>query len=80
VALGLLNPIGSLGIVAAMLMAIVLVHWGRLWITENGTEYHLVLIASSLAVAIAGPGAFSLDAAFGIALPAPATLLVGLAS
>src|SRR5438034_6837554 len=30
-ALGLLNPIGSLGVIAAMLMAIALVHWGHLW-------------------------------------------------
>jgi len=29
-------------------------------------------------VAIGGPGAYSLDAALGVALPAPATLLVGL--
>jgi putative oxidoreductase len=77
-ATGLLNPLGSLGIVAAMLVAIVLVHWGHLWMTENGIEYHLVLIASALAVALAGPGAYSLDAALGIALPTPATLLVGL--
>ena len=77
-ALGLLSPLGSLGIIAAMLVAIVLVHWGRLWVTENGIEYQLVLIASALAVAMTGPGAYSLDAALGIALPAPATLLAGL--
>ena len=77
-ALGLLSPLGSLGIVAAMLVAIALVHSGRLWVIENGIEYDLVLIASALAVALAGPGAYSLDAAFGIALPEPATLLVGL--
>jgi putative oxidoreductase len=78
-ALGLLNPLGSLGIIAAMLMAVILVHWPRLWMTHNGIEYHLVLIAAALAVAIGGPGAYSLDAALGLALPAPATLLVGLA-
>ena len=78
-ALGLLDPLGSLGIIAAMLMAIILAHWGRFWNTENGVEYHLVLIAAALAVAIGGPGAYSLDAALGVALPAPASLLVGLA-
>jgi len=77
--LGLLGPLGSLGIIAAMLMAMILVHWPRFWNTDGGVEYHLVLIASALAVAIAGPGAYSLDAALGIALPAPATLLAGLA-
>ena len=78
-ALGLLNPLGSLGIIAAMLMAIILAHWPRFWMSENGIEYHLVLIAAALAVAIGGPGAYSLDAALGVALPAPATFLVGLA-
>ena len=78
-ALGLLDPLGSLGIIAAMLMAIILAHWGRFWNTDNGVEYHLVLIAAALAVAIGGPGAYSLDAALGVTLPAPASLLVGLA-
>ena len=77
-ALGLLSPLGSLGVIAPMLIAIILVHWGHLWAIENGIEYDLVLIASALAVALVGPGAYSLDAAFGIALPEPATLLIGL--
>ena len=77
-ALGLLDPLGSLGIIAAMLMAIILAHWGRFWNTENGVEYQLVLIGAALAVAIGGPGAYSLGAALGVALPAPATFLVGL--
>jgi putative oxidoreductase len=77
-ALGLLSPLGSLGIIAAMLLAIILVHWPRLWMTDNGVEYHLVLIAAVAAVALAGPGAYSLDAALGIALPVPSTFLVGL--
>ena len=77
-ALGLLNPLGSLAIVAAMLVAIILVHWPRVWNTENGSEYLVVLATAALAVAIAGPGAYSLDAALGLALPAPATLLIGL--
>jgi putative oxidoreductase len=77
-ALGLLSPLGSLGVIAAMLMAIILVHWGQLWASNNGIEYHLVLLAAVTAVALAGPGAYSLDAALGIALPAPASFLVGL--
>jgi putative oxidoreductase len=77
-ALGLLGPIGPLGIIAAMLMAVILVHWPRLWMTDNGIEYHLVLIAAALSVAIGGPGAYSLDAALGVTLPEPATLLIGL--
>lgn len=76
--LGLLDPLGSLAIIAAMLTAAFLAHWPRLWITDNGVEYNLVLIAAALTVAIAGPGAYSLDAALGLALPAPASLLIGL--
>jgi putative oxidoreductase len=78
-ALGLLDPLGSLGIIASMLMAIVLVHWPRFWVTDNGIEYSLVLITAAFVAAIGGPGSYSLDAALRISLPAPATLLVGLA-
>ena len=77
-ATGLLSPLGSLGIIAAMLMAVILVHWPRLWASDNGIEYQLVLLAAVTAVALAGPGAYSLDALLGIALPAPGTFLIGL--
>jgi putative oxidoreductase len=77
-ATGLLNPLGSLGIVAVMLMAVILAHWPRFWVTDNGIEYHLVLIAAAVAVALAGPGVYSLDAVLGIVLPAPAAFLGGL--
>ena len=77
-ALGLLNPLGSLGIIAAMLMAIILVHWPRLWVSDNGGEYQLVLMAVATAVALAGPGAYSLDPALGTALPTPVAFVIGL--
>jgi putative oxidoreductase len=77
-ALGLLNPLGSVGIIAAMLIAIILVHWPKFWAQDGGIEYMLVLIAASLAGALAGPGAWSLDAVLGISLPNPATLIVAL--
>ncbi len=77
-AAGLLSPLGSLGIIAAMLMAIILVHWPRLWATDNGSEYPLVLLTAAAAVGILGPGAYSLDAVLGIALPTLETFLVGL--
>jgi putative oxidoreductase len=75
-ALGLFTPIGVAGIFAAMLMAIVSVHWPKFWATEGGFEYPLVLLVSGLAIGIAGPGRFSLDSALGISLPAPSTLIV----
>lgn len=77
-AAGLLSPFGSLGIIAAMVMAAVLVHWPRVWVTDGGIEYPLVLVAAALAIGIAGPGGYSLDEAWNITLPAPATLIAGL--
>jgi putative oxidoreductase len=77
-ALGLLNPLGSLGVIAAMLVAIRLAHWGKLWAQKGGMEYPLSLLLGALASALLGPGAYSLDALFGISLPMPATLVGGL--
>src|SRR5256885_11374399 len=34
-ALGLLSPLGSLGVIAAMLTAIILVHWPKIWSSGN---------------------------------------------
>jgi putative oxidoreductase len=77
-ALGLLTPLGSLGIMASMLMATIKVHWANgLWVDNGGMELPLTNIAAVIAVALTGPGRLSLDAALGIALPAPATLILG---
>jgi putative oxidoreductase len=78
-ALGLLNPLGSLGIIAAMLVAIVKVHWSKgVWNSAGGYEFPLTNLAAALALALTGPGAYSLDHALNIALPQPLTLLAGL--
>ena len=78
-ALGLLNPIGSLAIIAAMLTAIIKVHWGKgLFVSNGGSELPLANIAVAFGVALGGPGAYSLDALLGIALPEPITLMAGL--
>ena len=79
-ALGLLSPIGSLGIIAAMLTAIVKVHWKNgFWSTKHGFEYPLINLTAALALALTGPGTLSLDHALGINFPEPAVLLIGLA-
>ncbi|HVC33292.1 MAG TPA: DoxX family protein [Chloroflexota bacterium] len=75
--LGLLSPLGSLGIIAAMLMASVLAHWGKLWASNRGMEFPLSNLAIAVAVGLIGPGSYSLDAALGIALPEPLSIEVG---
>src|SRR5690348_10103590 len=77
-AVGLLTPLPSLAIAAAMLVAIALVHWPRgLWAAKGGYEFNLSIIAAIATIALAGPGAYSLDALLGIHLPEPWTLIVG---
>ena len=78
-ALGFLNPLGSLGICAAMLMAIVKVHWSHgIWATKGGIEFPLTNLVAALAIALVGPGIYSADAMLGLALPEPAALAGGL--
>jgi putative oxidoreductase len=80
-ALGLLSPLGSIAIAAAMLTAIVAFHWPKVWGTEGGFEYPLVILTCAIAVGISGPGAYSVDTAFGTSLPtAAATAIAALAA
>lgn len=66
-ALGLLTPAASAMILAVMIAAVPLVHLEHGFFAVNGGwEYNLVLAASALGVAFAGPGAFSFDAMLGI--------------
>ena len=76
VALGFLTPLGAAGIFGAMFMATFKSHWKNGFIlSKGGYEYTLVLMAVSVALGLAGPGVYSLDALFGIVLPE--TLLFG---
>jgi putative oxidoreductase len=68
-ALGLFCPIGSLAIGASMVTAIAKVHWPKVWATDGGFELPFKNLMVVLAVAMAGPGAISLDRVLGTALP-----------
>ena len=69
-ALGLLNPLGPLGVIAAMSMATTKAHWGKpIWVTEGGAELPVLNIAVSMALMIREPDKYSLDRALGIRLP-----------
>ncbi len=78
--LGLLSPLGPLGIVAAMIMANIVAHRGKgLWASRGGRELPIVDLAAAAALALIGPGAYSLDHALGLALPEPVSVSGGLA-
>ena len=75
-ALGFLTPLGAAGVFGTMFMATFKSHWKNGFIlSKGGYEYTLVLMAVSIALGLAGPGVYSLDALFGIVLPE--TLLFG---
>ena len=62
--LGLLTPIGAMLVIAVMATAIITVHAKNgPWVTDSGYEYNAVLIAAAFALAGAGPGDWSFDAA-----------------
>lgn len=71
-ALGLLNPLGSIAVLGAMGMAIVKAHplAKGIWATNGGGELPLTNMAAAATVAVAGPGLFSFDRLLGLKVPA----------
>ena len=66
-ALGLLTPLASAALIAVMAVAIATVHAKNgVWVSNNGFEYNLVLVAVAFAVASIGAGDWSLDNALGL--------------
>ncbi len=69
-ALGLLNPLGPLGVIGAMSMATTKAHWGKpIWVTEGGAELPVLNLAVSMALMIREPDKYALDRVLGIRLP-----------
>lgn len=69
-ALGLLNPLGPLGIIASMSMATTKAHWGKpIWVTSGGAELPVINIVGALVLILNGPDKYSMDRLLGIKLP-----------
>lgn len=67
IALGLFGAVGPMLVLATMLVAILTVHIKNgFFVTANGIEMPFVYAVVAVTVALAGYGAYALDAAFGI--------------
>jgi putative oxidoreductase len=66
-ALGLFGPIGSALVIGVMTVAALTVHWQNgLFAMSNGVELPLLYAAAAVALALTGPGSYSLDALLGL--------------
>jgi putative oxidoreductase len=78
-ALGALGPVGPVGTIGAMEMATLKAHWGKpIWNTKGGAELPVLNMAFALAVALLGPGKYSVDGALGWKIPRRLVLIPGL--
>jgi putative oxidoreductase len=77
--LGFATPLAASALTATMLTAIRRVHLPNgPWVTNNGYEYNLVMIAAVLALVEVGPGELSLDHALGTERSGPEWALAAL--
>jgi putative oxidoreductase len=80
--LGWFSPLGPLAVAATMIGATAQ-HWPKgVWTGKGGFELPLTNLAVAIALALTGPGAYSLDGVLGLHLPpqvseAAAVLLIG---
>jgi putative oxidoreductase len=78
VVLGFLSPLGCFAVMAAMSMAIWLVHWPKgFFNTKGGIEFPLLIWVGALALSVTGPGEISLDSLLRLRLPEPAAWIAG---
>lgn len=81
VVLGLLGPIGPALMISVMIVAAASVHLRNgLFAASNGIEVPLLYATGAAALALTGPGAYSLDAALGLGnLSSPVVVGIALA-
>jgi putative oxidoreductase len=71
VALGLFGPVGPALFVSVMIVAAVSAHWGKgVFAATGGFEMPLLYAVAGVALALTGPGAFSIDGLIGLTTPA----------
>ncbi|WP_225823505.1 DoxX family protein [Streptomyces naphthomycinicus] len=63
---GLLTPLAAMAAMGVMTVAGTVKRPKGLWVQNDGYEYPLVLVVVSVALALTGPGRWSLDRALGI--------------
>lgn len=79
--LGLLTPAAGALLVGQGVTILALVRHKGFWHDQGGIEYPLLLTVAAVAVAVAGPGALSVDAALGLVFdPVVGLALAGLAA
>ncbi len=67
VALGFLGPVGPALVISIMIVAAITVHWQHgVFATTNGIEVPLLFGTGAIALALTGPGAYSLDGLLGL--------------
>jgi putative oxidoreductase len=71
-ALGLLTPLGAAAVAGVMFVAIATVHWSNgFFNSSGGYEFNVLIGATSIALAMTGPGTISIDNLVGWNLAGP---------
>jgi putative oxidoreductase len=75
-ALGLLNPLGPITVIASMVAAAYKGHWGKpIWSAKGGPELSVSFLATAVVAATQPPGRYSLDSMLGLRVPRWVTAL-----
>ena len=78
VAIGFLWPLPPVALIGPMTVAVVSVHWPKIWVTEQGIEYPLVLGVVMAGVGLMSVGSVSVDNILNVSLPAGPMYIIAL--